>query len=170
MRPNTSEAHPEQPFTSETETFTGMDGAKDYTRFILSNRYMTWRKQSDGTQTDVTYDEHFTSGHVAGFYRMHLFGDSGTDRNTLPVNHAYLLLRTDMINAPVWDTTTPTPAREYNDFVGIAGISDFAESQPAADMTNRLNDGRYYNLQGQVVEEPLRPGVYIRNGRKIAVK
>ena len=171
MRPNTSEAHPEQPFTSETETFTGMDGAKDYTRFILSDRYMTWRKQGEGA---ATYDEHFTSGHVAGFYRMHLFGnasyDGGTDRNTLPVNHAYLLLRTDMINAPVWDITTPTPAREYNDFVGIAGISDFAESQPAADMTNRLNDGRYYNLQGQVVEDPLRPGVYIRNGRKIAVK
>ena len=149
-------------FTSETENFDGTD----YTVFILANKYMTWKKEG----TNTTYDEHFTEGNVAAFYRMHIFNDnsydSGTNRNTLAANKAYLLLRTDKINDPIWKTSPASPAPRY---VGIAGVSDMEEEQTAAGIDQ--GDGRTYNLRGQAVDgESLSPGIYIKNGKKIVMK
>ena len=39
----------------------------------------------------------------------------------------------------------------------------------AANSFRSINDGRYYNLSGQVVDRPTK-GIYIRNGKKIVVK
>lgn len=151
-----------KPFMSETENLDGTD----YTVFILANKYMTWKKEG----TNTTYDEHFTEGNVAAFYRMHIFNDnsydSGTDRNTLGRNKAYLLLRTDKINGPIWETSPASPAPRY---VGIAGVSDMEEEQSAAGIDQ--GDGRTYNLRGQAVDgESLSPGIYIKNGKKIVMK
>jgi hypothetical protein len=167
MRKNLSE----RIFREECEDADGTDNASGaYTRFILSEKYMTWRKEN----TTVTYDEHFTSGIVPGFYRMHIYGntsyDGGTNRNTLGANKAYLVLPSDKINNPIWNPeSTPAPA-PYCDFIGIAGISDMEDIQT---VTNEIQgDGRTYNLKGQVVsdEGQLTPGIYIRNGKKIVVK
>ncbi len=167
MRKNLSK----RTFTEECEDADGIDNASGaYTRFILSEKYMTWRKEN----TTVTYDEHFTSGIVPGFYRMHIYGntsyDGGTNRNTLGANKAYLVLPSDKINNPIWNPeSTPAPA-PYCDFIGIAGISDMEEIQTVTNETQ--GDGRTYNLKGQVVsdEGSLSPGIYIRNGKKIVVK
>ena len=153
-------------FTAETENLDGTTGT-DYTVFILTDRYMTWKKEGSNA---ATYDEHFTSGNVAAFYRMHLYGndsyDGGTARNTLGANKAYLLLRTDKINAPIWNTSSPAPAPQY---IGIAGVSDMDE---AVSQTEEQQDGRTYNLRGQAVDgsKALPAGIYIRNGRKIIIR
>ncbi len=165
MRKNLSE----RIFTEECEDADGTENASGaYTRFILSEKYMTWRKEN----ATVTYDEHFTSGTVPGFYRMHIYDntsyDGGTERNKLGANKAYLVLPSDKINNPIWKSTlAPAP---YRDFIGIAGISDMEDIQT---VTNEIQgDGRTYNLKGQVVsdEGQLTPGIYIRNGKKIVVK
>lgn len=39
----------------------------------------------------------------------------------------------------------------------------------AANSFRSVNDGRYYNLSGQIIERPTK-GIYIRNGKKIVVK
>ncbi len=154
-------------FTAETENLDGTTGT-DYTVFILTNRYMTWKKEGSNA---ATYDEHFTSGNVAAFYRMHLYGndsyDGGTARNTLGVNKAYLLLRTDKINAPIWNTSSPAPAPQY---IGIAGVSDMDEA--VSQTEEQQGDGRTYNLRGQAVDgsKALPAGIYIRNGRKIIIR
>lgn len=167
MRKNLSK----RTFREECEDADGTDNASGaYTRFILSEKYMTWRKEN----ATVTYDEHFTSGTVPGFYRLHLYGnasyDGGTERNKLGANKAYLVLPSDKINNPIWNPeSTPAPA-PYRDFIGIAGISDMEDIQT---VTNEIQgDGRTYNLKGQVVsdEGQLTPGIYIRNGKKIVVK
>ena len=43
------------------------------------------------------------------------------------------------------------------------GVRDImAEQRPA--------DDRIYNLRGQLVQGTLKPGIYIRNGRKVVIK
>lgn len=146
-----------KPFMSETENLDGTD----YTVFILANKYMTWKKE--GTSAATT-DNSWHSGNVAAFYRLHKYGDNAT--NTLGRNKAYLLLRTDKINDPIWETSPASPAPRY---VGIAGVSDMEEEQSAAGIDQ--GDGRTYNLRGQAVDgESLSPGIYIKNGKKIVMK
>lgn len=164
MRPNLTETT----FAYESENFNG----STYVRFILSDKYMTWRKEGNNT---ATYDEHFVTGTVPGFYRMHVFSapnyDSGTltgsNRNTLAANKAYLLLRAENLNYPLWYNAS-SPARRF-DFVGIEGVSDMED---ITDNQDNLFDNGTYNLRGQKVNDdgPLPPGIYIRNGKKIIVK
>lgn len=167
MRPNLNE----RTFTAEREDADGTDNLSGtYTRFILSEKYMTWRKEN----ATVTYDEHFTSGTVPGFYRMHLYGnasyDGGTERNTLGANKAYLVLPSDKINNPIWETSSP--ARRI-DFIGIEGVSDMEEIIDAPISSEAPNNGAIYSLSGQLMgddESVLAPGIYIRNGKKFLVK
>lgn len=165
MRPNLTETT----FAYESENFNG----STYVRFILSDKYMTWRKEGNNT---ATYDEHFVTGTVPGFYRMHVFSDTdydsdsgtltGSNRNTLAANKAYLLLRAENLNYPLWNASSP--ARRF-DFVGIEGVSDMED---ITDNQDNLFDNGTYNLRGQKVNDdgPLPPGIYIRNGKKIIVK
>lgn len=164
MRPNLTETT----FAYESENFNG----STYVRFILSDKYMTWRKEGDNA---ATYDANFVTGTVPGFYRMHVFSapnyDSGTltgsNRNTLAANRAYLLLSADNLNYPLWYGAS-SPARRF-DFVGIEGVSDMED---ITDNQDNLFDNGTYNLRGQKVNDdgPLPPGIYIRNGKKIIVK
>ena len=131
---------------------------------------MTWRKEN----ATVTYDEHFTSGTVPGFYRLHLYGnasyDGGTERNKLGANKAYLVLPSDKINNPIWETNSP--ARKF-DFIGIEGVSDMEEIIEAPNTSEALNNDAIYSLSGQLMgddETVLAPGIYIRNGKKFLVK
>lgn len=168
MRPNLTARE----FTTECEDADGTENASGaYVRFILSDKYMTWRKEGDNA---ATYDEHFVTGTVPGFYRMHKFTnttyDSGTltggNRNTLAANKAYLLLRAENLNYPLWNSSSP--ARRF-DFVGIEGVSDMED---ITDNQDNLFDNGTYNLRGQKVNDDgiLPPGIYIRNGKKIIVK
>ena len=165
MRPNLTERE----FDSETEEI----DKTTYTRFILSEKYMTWRKE-DAT---VSYDEHFTSALVPGFYRMHIYGNSsydvddpGTNRNTLGANKAYLVLPSDKINDPIWEANTPVRRFE---FIGIEGVSDMEEIIDTPNPSDTTNKNAIYSLSGLLMgedESVLAPGIYIRNGKKFMVK
>ena len=169
-------------FNSETETFNG----KEYTRFILGQRYMTWKRE-DGIVTNPTQ---FETRNVAAFYRMHIYGSAenlkesdGTfltaheedanaiKLNTLGANKAYLLLETAKIEPAIWNTNSPSPRR----YIAIEGVSDMEELELLEEAEREANrgDGRIYNLNGQVVggdEKTLPAGIYIRNGKKLMIR
>lgn len=177
MRPNLNE----RPFTTECEDADGTDnGSGEYTRFILSEKYMTWRKEGDAA---ASYDTQFTSGTVPGFYRLHIYGDidyddnddtatggfdhlTGSNRNILGANKAYLVLPSGKINSPIWQASAPARA-SY--FIGIEDVSDMEE---ITEVTEAPVNNATYNLSGQRVadDSTLSPGIYIRNGKKYLVK
>ena len=167
MRPNVTETT----FDSETETI----NYNEYTRFILSQKYMTWKKEG-GTVNSTA----FISGTVPGFYRLHFYesgeknGDAepldingATTLNTLAANKAYLVLPTDRINPAIWESD-PAPARASY-FIGIEGVSDMEE---ITEVKEAPADNATYTLSGQRVADGdiLSPGIYIRNGKKYLVK
>ena len=136
---------------------------------------MTWKKEGNNA---ATYDEHFTSANVPTFYRMHKFDNTnydpdnltGTNRNTLGPNKAYLLLKASKLTYPLWSgQSSPAPRRDY---IAIEGVSDMEELEEV-ERSARM-DNCFYNLNGQKVAEgeatQLPRGIYIRNGKKIIVK
>lgn len=163
VRPNVSTTL----FTTETVDFNGTtetDGTH-YSRFILTNRFATWKKAGDEAVTSPTA---FTTGNRAMFYRMHIYdnsfdGKTVAELNTLGANKAYLLLKTDKIAPALW--TTGASARGYVGIIGESDITLFEEE------TEHSAEQPLYNLQGQMVSsEQLPRGVYIRNGKKHVVK
>lgn len=144
-----------------------VDGA--YTRFIFAYRYMKWQKVNTET---ATYSD-FTNGDVPVFYRMHIYtnardGKTASQLNTLGDNKAYMLIRSTSVPDALWKDAA-APARP---FIGIDGISDMEEYDPALGSGRSQGDGRTYNLRGQMMDDgsSLTPGVYIRNGKKVVVK
>lgn len=179
MRPNVSATT----FDSEVETTNAIDGTtKDYYRFILAKRYMTWTavKEGDKPKT-VTPPTAFETREVAAFYRLHkysstdgLTNEDGTsltesvdDLNTLGPNKAYLILPKDNIVDALWkDETAPAKPR----YIGIVGVSDMADD--IDELTEPQVTGKIYNLRGQEVDPdgPLPTGIYIKDGKKVLVK
>jgi len=175
----------EKTFTAETET---VDGTS-YTAFILAQQYIRWTKKTqqedDGDAVEkTTHTEAFQQAvptPAAVFYRLHLFGSSepseytdagitsktADELNTLGANKAYLLLPTADLPKALWDTSSG--ARRY---VAILGVSDMEEELgDDGSLVRRAADNRTYDLRGRVVDaDNLRPGVYIRGGRKIVVR
>ena len=150
-----------------------------YTRFILAKRYMEWKKENNA----VVNPTGFESQEAAVFYRLHLYGgttqvgssyklkdENGNDiietsadeLNTLGANKAYLLLPTSSLPDPLWNANSPS--RPY---IAILGVSDYPDYSVVPESSSAT-----YNLKGQAVNDngTLRPGLYIRNGRKIIVK
>ena len=139
---------------------------------------MTWKKEGNNA---ATYDEHFTSANVPTFYRMHKFDNTnydpdnltGTNRNTLGPNKAYLLLKASKLTYPLWSgQSSPAPRRDY---IAIEGVSDMEELEELEEVERSARmDNCFYNLNGQKVAEgeatQLPRGIYIRNGKKIIVK
>ena len=140
-----------------------------YTRFIFAYRYMKWQKVNTEPATYST----FTDGDVPVFYRMHIYttaqdGKTAPKLNTLGANKAYMLIRSTSVPDALWKDAA-APARP---FIGIEGISDMEEYDPALGTGRSQGDGRTYNLRGQMMDDgsSLTPGVYIRNGKKVVVK
>lgn len=150
-----------------------VDGA--YTRFIFAYRYMKWQKVDD-KPAQATTSDFVSSGDAPVFYRLHLYDSeeatalSTTESvlNTLGANKAYMLIRTTSVPDALWKNGV-APARP---FIGIEGISDMEEYDPALGTGRSQGDGRTYNLRGQMMDDgsSLTPGVYIRNGKKVVVK
>jgi hypothetical protein len=150
-----------------------VDGA--YTRFIFAYRYMKWQKVDD-KPAQATTSDFVSSGDVPVFYRMHLYSSteagalssSESTLNTLGDNKAYMLIRSTSVPDALWKDAA-APARP---FIGIEGVSDMDEYDPALGTGRSQGDGRTYNLRGQMMDDgsSLTPGVYIRNGKKVVVK
>ncbi len=153
---------------AETETV----GTTEYTRFILAKRFMTWRQKTtqEGTgtaSTQLTAPTAFETREAPVFYRLYHFsgtfgGETKAELNALGANKAYLLLQTNALPDALWGK----PGSLSRQYVGILGISDMYEQERQA-----VADDRIYDLRGRVVDaDHLRPGVYIRGGRKIVVR
>ena len=174
----------EKIFTAETEEIGGVN----YTAFILAQQYIRWKKttkEGDGaTVESVTHTDAFQTlqpAPAAVFYRLHQFSGSelsgytddkitsktADQLNTLGANKAYLLLPTADLPKALWDNSSG--ARRY---VAILGVSDMEEELgDDGSLVRRAADNRTYDLRGRVVDaDNLRPGVYIRGGRKIVVR
>lgn len=141
----------------------------DYTRFLLAQRYMKWTKVTSDGVSAISHSDGFTdSGDVPVFYRMHKY--TTTELNTLGANKAYMLIRSGNVPDALWKGEDPAVSRRY---IGIEGVSDMDEyiedSQYGVDSDAREGT---YDLRGRKVADKgnLRPGVYIRDGRKIVVK
>ncbi|MBQ8486900.1 MAG: hypothetical protein IJ533_04540 [Prevotella sp.] len=148
----------------------------DYTRFLLAQRYMKWTKVTSDGVSAISHSDGFTdSGNVPVFYRMHKYATEQDDKtavqlNTLGANKAYMLIRSGNVPDALWKGEDPAVSRRY---IGIEGISDMDEfiedNQNGADSDAREGT---YDLRGRKVADNgnLRPGVYIRDGRKIVIK
>ena len=159
----------ERVLSEETETI----GGTEYTRFIFAQRYMKWTKVDSNAPTTTPWTN---SGDVPVFYRLHVFsGSPDLDNradvnalNTLGANKAYMLIRSGNVPEALWKDSSSSA----KSFIAIEGVSDMEEITDYTDNANRYNDGRTYNLKGQVVNNDgtLPPGVYIRNGKKVIIK
>lgn len=186
MQPYTTNKYPEdvegpgQPFNKETEEAPNTVEAlgKNYTRFILASRYMTWKNQ-DGKINEPKYED----GEVAAFYRLYWYksdeeakditgdDDAKADNlNTLPLNSAYLLLRTSKLNPALWSDNPESTMR----YVGIEGVSDmvFGDEDAPGSGFSTVGASGIYNLNGQKLDDSsqLAPGIYIIDGKKIIIK
>lgn len=161
----------EQTFTSETETIDGVD----YTPFLFTERYMKWTKVDNTLTPSATFENAtvpvFIRLHVYSAEELSTYADGGTTSNTLGANKAYMLIRSGNVPKALWDATSGS-AKGY---IGIAGISDMYELPEYSDGSNGSERSKLqgiYNMQGQKMDEnaPLPAGIYIINGRKVAVK
>ncbi len=165
--------------TEERCDFNGTDNAAgNYVRFILAEKYMTWKK--DGTSVG-TPDNTWHSNAVPGFYRLHLYTSAEASAltpattddalNTLGANTAYLILPYDNINPAIWESGGG--AKRF-DFIGIAGVSDMLDdeiTESGKSDDEAATEGAVYNMRGQRVDaDRLQPGIYIRNGKKFIVR
>ena len=161
----------EQTFTSETETIDGVD----YTPFLFTERYMKWTKVDNTLTPSATFEDAtvpvFIRLHVYSAEELSTYADGDITSNTLGANKAYMLIRSGNVPKALWDTTSGS-AKGY---IGIAGISDMYELPEYSDGSNGSERSKLqgiYNMQGQKMDEnaPLPAGIYIINGRKVAVK
>lgn len=161
----------EQTFTSETETIDGVD----YTPFLFTERYMKWTKVDNTLTPSATFEDAtvpvFIRLHVYSAEEQSTYADGDITSNTLGANKAYMLIRSGNVPKALWDTTSGS-AKGY---IGIAGISDMYELPDYSDGSNGSERSKLqgtYNMQGQKMDEnaPLPAGIYIINGRKVAVK
>ena len=161
-------------FTTERENANGTDNASgEFTRFILATKFMKWKKVGDAA---TTHDATFTEGDVPVFYRMRIYtteiagagGGTATQLNTLGDNKAYLSLHTANLPDALWNGQD-TPGKE---FIGIYGISDMEDYSEEYENSNYSERKGTYTLNGQRVNDngTLKPGIYIKNGKKIMVK
>ena len=70
----------------------------------------------------------------------------------------------DWYNAPLFDPKTgkATPALKTISSFGTAGIEGIEDD-------NKIKDQRWYDLNGRIIKEPSEPGIYIHQGKKIAI-
>ena len=154
-------------------------GADDgtYTRFIFADLYMKWSKINNAVTHSNVFDD---SGEKPVFYRLHIYSSSEasamvpetteTKLNTLGANKAYMLIRSGNVPDAIWKQSgSGGGAKRY---IGIEGISDIYEFTDDSVDTEHSRLSGTYNMQGQKMDDnaPLPAGIYIIDGRKVAVK
>lgn len=151
------------------ETYLGYEDIGGYTKFILTNVH--W-KYTVRTEDGVERHEwaKLTDADAAGFYRLHLWGDS---RDVMPANSAYLNIPSASLPTALWTSLPPSSSRRNS--LGIreldydtTNIDDIdnpqkTDSQPKADA--------WYTTDGRKMSAtPTKPGIYIKNRRKVVVR
>lgn len=73
-------------------------------------------------------------------------------------------IRNDQFNPVTHAKMVPGVIFDFANVGGTTGINE------VVNQSTKLNDGKYYTLNGQQVEKPTAGGIYIHNGRKFVVK
>ncbi|MBR3648143.1 MAG: hypothetical protein IKN59_07135, partial [Paludibacteraceae bacterium] len=134
-----------------------------YTKFILTNVHWLY------TLSDQTGQwTQLSNADAAGFHRMHIWNDETLD--VMPAHTAYLLVPTDQLPVALWGTFPPSSRRLYT--LGIREL-DNETTDLTAPRDDHKENGRqcWYTLNGTMLSAtPTKPGIYIKNGRKVVVR
>ncbi|MBQ8462578.1 MAG: hypothetical protein IJ544_00475 [Prevotella sp.] len=140
-----------------------------YTKFILTNVHWTWTYDQ---QAQTLTSDGPKAEDAAGFYRLHLYGDS---RDVMAANTAYLCVPSDRLPVAIWNLPT-SGARVSNSIAirptadGTTGIEEIL--QPSTADTDHVPHAEiWYTVDGVKLDgRPTKAGLYICNGRKVAVR
>ncbi|MBQ2192865.1 MAG: hypothetical protein II403_02895 [Prevotella sp.] len=134
-----------------------------YTKFILTNVHWLY------TLSDQTGQwTQLSNADAAGFHRMHIWNDETLD--VMPAHTAYLLVPTDQLPVALWGTFPPSSSRLYT--LGIRELDNETTDLTAPRDDNKENGRQcWYTLNGTMLSAtPTKPGIYIKNGRKVVVR
>lgn len=142
-----------------------------YTKFILTNVHWTWTYDQ---QAQTLTSDGPKAEDAAGFYRLHLYGDS---RDVMAANTAYLCVPSDHLPVAVWNLPTAGGARTANS-IAIRPTADGTTTgieemiQPStADVDLVPHTDIWYTADGVKLDSrPTKAGLYICNGRKVVVR
>lgn len=149
------------------------NGNITYRYFGLHHYYSTKRHESLG-ETDKQPD-------YIGFFRLTANGRSGANKAYLSIpankkvgdgvgaNYGYIDFNGQLLGNQYEDEST-VPAKYANMALVFDDMVDGNETTGIKELeTEKMNNNKYYNLQGIEVAHPVK-GIYIHNGKKVIVK
>ena len=161
------------------EQFFNFNGSGvDYTKFILTNIHWTYDiNHTLNTDESAAYKEE----DAAGFYRLHIWktlsDEENAAKNTMPAHNAFLLVPSDYLPLAVWSQQSIASARQNT--IGIrtawgeevTAIDEVEVSQDIVTGEENSAEGDvWYTLSGvKLPKRPTKSGLYICNGKKVAV-
>ena len=122
--------------------------------------------------TDIPVTNWYHGWYGSCNYTNYIFGTDGkfrtTDGEELPANSAYLILPTIFVEN---SSLAKIGLIFLDDEEEVGGITTGVGFIWAGEKRTITTDDAIYNLQGQkVTEKSLKPGIYIKNGKKFMVK
>lgn len=150
------------------------DGNITYRYYGLGNYYRTKRHQSLGA-ADTQED-------YIGFFRLTAKGSSDANKAylSIPANavvgggvgktYGYIDYNGRLLGNNYDDSESTMPAKFANMALVFDDMVDGNETTGIKELeTEKMNNNKYYNLQGIEVAHPVK-GIYIHNGKKVIVK
>ena len=149
------------------------NGEITYRYFGLHNYYSTKSHQSlgkDDTQPDYIGFFRFTADGMSGANKAYLSIPANKEvGNGVGAKYGYIDYNGQLLGND-YDDESKMPSRYakmalvFDDMVGGNETTDIKELE-----TEKMNNNKYYNLQGIEVAHPVK-GIYIHNGKKVIVK
>ena len=152
----------------------------NYSKFVLTNVHWKYTVTIDnGSVTDKQWEVQDNAA-AAGFRRLHIWSTTDVtpnlsasevaSRNTMPANTAFLCVPTEQLPVALWGTLPPSSSRLYT--LGIRELDNETTDLTAPHDDNKENGRQcWYTLNGTMLSAtPTKPGIYIKNGRKVVVR
>lgn len=152
----------------------------NYSKFVLTNVHWKYTVTIDnGSVTDKQWEVQDNAA-AAGFRRLHIWSTTDVtpnlsasevaSRNTMPANTAFLCVPTEQLPVALWGTFPSSSSRLYT--LGIRELDNETTDLTAPRDDNKENGRQcWYTLNGTMLSAtPTKPGIYIKNGRKVVVR
>lgn len=98
------------------------------------------------------------------------FGPIGKDNDAFPAGVAYLPLPTSYMKASTRGNDTFAFSELESEVISIKLIDMDGEVTGINKVAGVMENDRWYNLNGQRMDTPVKKGLYIKNGKKVIVK